>query len=98
MVDNSFFCEERVVKSGYYPIEVRFKALINIEGNAPFDWYKDLGLDKSYASKIRRGIIIPPEWMRIKIAKYFKTDSSTIWKMPEILSADKLNEVRDERG
>ncbi len=73
-----------VVKSGYAPIEIRFQTLINASCEAPFDWYKDLGLDKSYASKIRRGLIIPPVWLRIKIAQYFKTDSSTIWRIQDL--------------
>jgi len=93
----SFLWDNEVVKSGYYPIEVRFNTLIHSKGDAPFDWYKDLELDKSNASKIRRGLIIPPEWMRIKIAKYFDTDSSTIWKIPEIISAEELNK-RDDDG
>ena len=85
-----------VVKSGGRAIEIRFRALIERGCEAPFDWYKDLGLDKSYASKVRRGLIIPPGWLRIKIAQYFKTDSSTIWKIPEIISADKLEVKKSE--
>lgn len=81
---NKNFINEEVEKSRYEPIAIRFETLINANCEAPFDWYKDLGLDKSYASKIRRGLIIPPTWLRIKIAQYFKTDSSTIWKIQDL--------------
>lgn len=85
--DNSsgktFFCNEEVGNGcdnpSYKPIEIRFETLINANCEKPFDWYKELGLDKSTASRIRRGLIIPPKWLRIKIAQYFKTDSATIW-------------------
>jgi len=76
--------DEGVVKGCYEPIEIRFQTLINSKCEAPFDWYKSLGLDKSNASRIRRGLIIPPQWLRIKIAHYFETDSSTIWKIQDM--------------
>jgi hypothetical protein len=82
--DNSFFCDDEVENSGYKPIEIRFEALINSNCQKPFDWYKNLNLDKSYASKVRRGLIIPPRWLRIKIAHYFKTDSATIWAISDL--------------
>ncbi len=70
---------EVVVKSGRGDIEIRFESLIHSHCEKPFDWYKDLGLDKSQASKIRRGLILPPQWLKIKIAQHFETDSATIW-------------------
>lgn len=82
--DKAFFCNDEVGISGYEPIETRFLTLINAKCEAPFDWYKELGLDKSDASKIRRGLLIPPEWLRIKIAHYFGVDSSTIWKVQDL--------------
>ena len=91
--DKTFFCESEVEKSRYEPITTRFETLINCNCEAPFDWYKDLGLDKSYASKIRRGLIIPPLWLRIKIAQYFKTDSSTIWKISDL---EYFNKIKKE--
>lgn len=80
----TFFNDDEVKKSGDKLIETRFQTLINSHCQRPFDWYKDLELDKSYASKIRRGIIIPPNWLKIKIAQYFKTDTLTIWRKGEI--------------
>jgi len=81
--DSSFFCPQGVEKSGkapsYMPIQIRMETLINQKCDRPFDWYHELDLDKSYASKIRRGLLIPPKWLRIKIAQYFGTDSATIW-------------------
>jgi hypothetical protein len=82
--NSAFFCDDEVGISGYAPIETRFLTLINSKCEAPFDWYKGLGLDKSDASKIRRGLLIPPEWLRIKIAHYFGVDSSTIWKVQDL--------------
>ncbi len=60
-------------------IAIRFDTLIAINREMPYDWYKSLHLDKSLASKIRRGIIIPKKELRILIAGYFKCDSETIW-------------------
>lgn len=82
--DKKLNSEGEVVKGGRSVIEIRFETLINANCEAPFDWYKDLGMDKSHASKIRRGLVIPPKWWRIKIAQYFKTDSATIWTTEEI--------------
>ncbi len=93
---DTFFLNKGVGKRGYDAIETRFETLIEHNKEKPFDWYKKIGLDKSDASKIRRGLIIPPEWLRIKIANHFKTDSSTIWKIPEIISINKLNQKENE--
>lgn len=97
----NFFCEDVVEKGGYRPIEQSFEDLILRNGERPFDWYKDLDLDKSYASKIRRGLIIPPLWLRRKIAKHFKTDSSAIWRINDIEYISlllKKQGVEDEKG
>lgn len=77
--EKGFFYERAVGKGVYEPIQIRFQTLVNACCEKPFSWYKELDLDKSYASKIRRGIIIPPRWLRIRIAHHFKTDSATIW-------------------
>ncbi len=63
------------------------------------DVYKDLSLHKSIASKIRRGLYIPPQWQRIQIAQRMKIDSTVIWKIPEIISAEKYNvgEINDNQ-
>lgn len=99
MDDTSKKFNLEVEKGGYTPIEIRFETLINTHCEAPFDWYKDLQMDKSYASKIRRGLIIPPKWLRIKIAQYFKTDSATIWTtkdLPYIREILKKGGIEDE--
>ena len=96
--DNSFFIQKKVGKRGDTLIETRFDTLIKANCERPFDWYKDksLELDKSDASKIRRGIIIPPIWLQIKIAQYFKTDSATIWN-PNMTKHDlELNDEKEE--
>lgn len=82
------FLAETVVKGGRNHVRIAFDTLIFQKRERPFDWYKNLGLDKSQASKIRRGVIVPPRWLRIKIADYFKVDSSTIWFPFEMILAD----------
>jgi len=81
--EETFFCDEGVgngcEEHSYKPIEIRFETLINANCEKPFDWYKSLGYDKGWASRVRRGLIIPLLEDRIKIAQYFKTDSATIW-------------------
>lgn len=90
-----FFSPEVVGNRWRDNIEARFDALIESRREKPWDWYKFLGIDKADASRIKRGLVIPPEWLRIRIAGYFKIDTSVIWKIPELISADKL-EVKDE--
>ena len=75
----SFSSSEEVVKSSRSPIELRFETLWASKGQSPTDWYHDLDIEKSNASKIRRGLIVPPKHLRIKIAQYFGVDSTTIW-------------------
>ena len=101
--ENDFFLHRAVgngvIVASYKPIEIRFETLINANCEKPFDWYKYFDLNKSYASKIRRGLIIPPKWLRIKIAQYFKTDSATIWTNSDLPYIRKiLKEQEDQDG
>lgn len=89
MSNESFFLDKGVVKSCGVHIENVFETLILRNREKPFEWYQKLGLDKSYGSRIRRGLIIPPVWLRIKIAHHFNTDSSTIWKVEDLLEIQK---------
>lgn len=75
----AFFSSEAVGNSGKTAIEIRFQTLIANKKELPYDWYKNLSIDKSDASKIKRGIIIPSKEWRIRIANYFDVDSTTIW-------------------
>jgi len=88
--NRAFFLDEGVGKSGSKYIENAFEILILRKCDKPFDWYKQLNLDKSDASKIRRGLIIPPLWLRLKIAEYFEVDSTAIWRFEDILHIRKL--------
>lgn len=87
---SSFFYAEGVAKGILHPIAQRFDVLLKERGLKWADAYHEVGLNKGYASKIRRGLIIPPLWLRIKIAQFFKVDTSVIWRIPEIQSADKI--------
>ena len=86
--DNSptkpFFIDNTKGKQGYEQIMIRFDTLIKANCERPFDWYKKLGIDQSDASKIRRGLMIPPRWLRISIAQHFKTDSANMWTVDDL--------------
>lgn len=86
--ESNLFLAHTVEKRGKRHIEITFDTLILQKRERPFDWYKSLELDKSYSSKIRRGVIIPPRWLRTKIANYFGVDSTTIWFASEMILAD----------
>ena len=86
--DQPFFIAQSVVKGGRKHIQITFDTLIFQRKERPFDWYKKLDLDKSLGSKIRRGFIIPPRWLRIKIADYFGVDTSMIWYSAEMVLTD----------
>lgn len=91
--EKSFFCIAGVDVGGealsYKPIEIIFQTLILKKCEKPYTWYKNLGYDKSWASKVRRGLIIPKLEDRIKIAQYFQTDTSAIWRVSEIIGGNK---------
>lgn len=103
--DKPFFIGEAVGKRGREYIETAFDVLILKKGDRPFDWYQDpsISIDKSDASKIRRGLIIPPLWLRLKISAYFDVDSTTIWRfedMPyirEVLEKQKQGKMPEEK-
>ena len=80
-VNNSVKARDVVVGRGSEVIQARFETLWNSKGQSPTQWYNDLNIDKSNASKIRRGLIIPPKHLRIQIAQYFGVDSATIWEI-----------------
>jgi len=79
---------DEVGMSGIAHIKITFDALINqdvFENNRDStNWYKSLGIDKSDASKYRRGLMIPSHDLRLKISAYFKTDSTSIWKIQDM--------------
>ncbi len=77
--NKAFFSPHAVVSGCSSPILVRFETLIASHCELPYEWYKDLGIDKASASRIRRGLVVPSKEWRIKIAHYFNVDSTTIW-------------------
>jgi len=90
--EDTFFLPESEGNCGIDSIETRFETLIETKKELRTEWYKNLGIDRSYASKIKRGLIIPNEEWRIKLAGYFGVDSSVIWKPKDILLIDKMAE------
>jgi len=81
--DKPFFIAEGVGESWKEAIEIRFNALIEQRREKLWEWYQKIGLDKADASRIKRGLIIPNQAWKIKIAQYFGVDSTTIWKVPD---------------
>jgi hypothetical protein len=75
------------------PIEIRFETLTLKNKEKPYTWYKKMKYDKGFASKVRRGLLIPKKEDRIKIASYFQTDSGNIW-MPEEIVKFELEEEK----
>lgn len=61
-------------------IESTFNTLIMKKGDKNhYTWYKEVGIDKGYASRIKRGLIIPHIFLMIAIANYFEVDTAVIW-------------------
>ena len=84
-IKKAFFSRKAVVNPCRPHIQARLETLIRIKCVNPEDWYKDLGIDCGNASKIRRGLMLPKTHMRIRLAKYFDTDSATIWTSEDII-------------
>jgi len=86
MPNKDFFIAEAVGKRGREYIETTIGVLILKKGDRPYEWYQDrsISIDKSNASKIRRGLEIPPLWLRLKIAAYFGVDSTLIWRFEDL--------------
>ena len=76
----NFFLREGVEK-GCRGIRERIDQRLNERVKKWADVYSDLRMDKARASRIRNGIIIPPQWLRIKIAERLEIDSSVIWNL-----------------
>ena len=79
-INKGFFSREGVGK-GWRSIRQRIDQRLNERGEKWSAIYNDLKLDKATASRIRNGIIIPPQWMRIRIAERLEIDSSIIWTL-----------------
>lgn len=74
---------EPVVVIGFKTsIQQTFDVLLKERGMKYADFYNQEGLlfNKSYACHIRKGSIIPPDWIKIKIARAFGVDSRVIWE------------------
>lgn len=89
-----FFSQEQGGVCGIPHIYYTFKTLIERDfskfDKTPTSWYKCCSLDRSDASKIKRGLLIPPLYVRLKISRYFGIDSSQIWRREDIAEIRKL--------
>lgn len=110
--EDSFLKQEEVGKSceedsedrpegTYIPIRERFDTLLAERGMKWVNAYssKEMGeLHKSTASKIRNGLLIPPHWQRIRIARFFSVDSATIWRASDLPYIRKILEEQKKEA
>lgn len=70
-------------------IRFRIETLLRERGKQWADIYNhdSLRWHVSFASRVLNGIIIPPLWQRVALAKVFEVDSSVIWSEAEIITA-----------
>ncbi len=97
----SIFLDKHKGKDGIGHIEVAIQTLIDKDvqdnSNESVSWYKTIGIDPSDASKIRRGLMIPSHDLRLKISRYFNTDSTLIWRREDMNEIRKLL-LKQKRG
>lgn len=98
--DNStqsdFFLIEGVEKRFSSDVRVRIETLLAERGLKWSEVYQKLGWHKTFASKVFNGRYIPPLWQRVALSKVLEIDSSVIWQVPPIQSAETIAE--QERG
>lgn len=85
-----------VKKCNVLTIRQRIDVILLERGKTWADIYNILGWNRSFASIIRNGKLIPPNWQRVALAKELGVDSSVIWDIPIIQSADKIKEETNE--
>ena len=90
-----FFVLNGVGKSWRDTIEIRFDTLLKQKGMKWSECYNSLSIDKADASRIKRGLVIPPLWQRIKIASFFEVDTSVIWNPDEIKKIDEPESLKN---
>lgn len=60
-------------------IRIRIDTLLHERGLKWADVYKKAGWNKTFASLVRNGVIIPQLWQRVALCKVLEIDSSVIW-------------------
>lgn len=78
--DSTFFLPVRVAKRRSQVLKIRLQTLISSKGLSEADFYKSLGLNKSYWYKISWGITECPLDLKIRISQALNVDSATIWR------------------
>ena len=86
----NFFLPSEVKKGFVLSIRARIDTLLIERGLKWADVYNELGWNKSFASIVRNGKLIPPNWQRVALAKQLGVDTAVIWDIPELQSADNL--------
>ena len=71
-------------------IRVRILTLCHAQSKGWTEVYKELGWNKSLASRVLNGRIIPSLSQRISLAKALNVDTSTIWDEPVFITAYEL--------
>jgi len=74
----------RAIRGCYYPhVKSRFDTLFLYTSKKRKDLEFYLGVSRAHVCDIVNGKFIPVPAIRIKIAKFFDTDTLTIWALPE---------------
>lgn len=76
------FSPSTVRKCSYDFLKIRFETLLRHKAKTPQDLEYFLGMSRSYVNEMINGKLIPTLDVRIKVAKFFKTDTLTIWAVP----------------
>lgn len=97
-MDNSstenFFSNTTVKDYPSSPIRIRFDSQLKRLGRQWHEVYKEIPLSKNYASMIRNGHLIPPVTLRNRIAQVMQCDTSILWEPIELVTADKLEDLK----
>ncbi len=78
-------------------INDRFETILIDRGIKWSDVYKKFGYDKAFASRIKRGIIIPKRKIRVKIAKEMNSDSLVFWRDEDLIMVYKWEDSNEEK-
>jgi len=91
-IDNTFFNAVEVKRRFEGKFRTRIDTLLTDRGLKWSDCYNDkIKISKSHASLIRNAHIVPPDWLRKRIATALKCDVSDLWKADEIVADNILN-------
>jgi len=96
--NKDFFLDVRVDRSFQTYINNAFETLLLKAGISQQKLADELGLNKSYISRVVHGLQIPPIQTRLKIAKRLRVDSSTLWRVEHLKQIDEIISNQKEKA